>query len=467
MILQSRSVSWRMLSVWTVTVAGFLLTYLTYSPGLMPLDAQDQLRQAQTGHYVDWHPPIMAWLWSQTNRIVPGPEGFFLILIGLYWGGFFLLIRFASRLSVKRQLLASILPFLPFFFNFAGTIWKDVLVFGCYLIALGIVLLRPLTLRATSLRVLLVAFLLLVGALARFNSVLAAVPIVVLLFWPRPTVVRPLASVVRRLVICMPCVLLIWGISLYLVNGKIIHAEKAGIENAPLVWDLVGISQSVDSNLLPGRWSAEEAQKITNDCYTPEAWNDLYLGSCRFVQQNLVQDHNWRLNVLLPLWLKAIADHPTAYLHVRLKFLRTLFWPNNIFVFDAAESHELYGFSGNPMFDLMKVIMTFCKSAPIIHFIFTLGFWLFVSASMCLVFSVAVARGIESCYQSLLLSLSAAAYIWPLLVIGIAGDLRYAFWSIAASCLALVIAGGHESQRIQSASGDHDGTAPAPLPLRV
>jgi hypothetical protein len=78
----------------TIVVAfGICVTYLTYAPGLVPADAQDQFYQAQTGRYNDVHPPIMAWLWSKTNAIIPGPEGFFLLLIALYWSGFFLLIR--------------------------------------------------------------------------------------------------------------------------------------------------------------------------------------------------------------------------------------------------------------------------------------------------------------------------------------------------------------------------------------
>ena len=43
-------------------------------------------------------------------------------------------------------------------------------------------------------------------------------------------------------------------------------------------------------------------------------------------------------------------------------------------------------------------------------------------------------------YPSLLLSLSAGANLWPFLIIGPDGQLRFAYWSIAAICIALLIA---------------------------
>ena len=69
---------------WVVAPAGVAVTYLAYAPGLVPHDALGQLQQAQTGHFGDVVPPVMAWLWSKTIAIIPGPEGFFLLLISLY-----------------------------------------------------------------------------------------------------------------------------------------------------------------------------------------------------------------------------------------------------------------------------------------------------------------------------------------------------------------------------------------------
>ncbi|NBY19037.1 hypothetical protein EBQ74_02025 [bacterium] len=53
-------------------VAGFLNALLTFYPGSMSPDSYDQLRQALTNHYNDWHPPVMAWFWRQLLWIKKG-----------------------------------------------------------------------------------------------------------------------------------------------------------------------------------------------------------------------------------------------------------------------------------------------------------------------------------------------------------------------------------------------------------
>jgi hypothetical protein len=82
----------RMLISWPLMALGWVLTYITYFPGLMSTDSVYQLHQAETGIFLDWHPPITAWLWSITNHFIPGPLGFFLFLITLYWLAFGLLM---------------------------------------------------------------------------------------------------------------------------------------------------------------------------------------------------------------------------------------------------------------------------------------------------------------------------------------------------------------------------------------
>ena len=434
-------------SAWAITGLGALLTYIVYSPGLMPPDAQDQLRQAQTGHFVDWHPPVMAWIWSQINTIIPGPEGFFLLLIILYWAGFFLLLRYVSHTTVFRYCIMIILPFSPFLFNFAGTIWKDVFVFGCYLVALGILLNRtfrkPLSLLPTA----VVVLLLLLGALARYNVILAAVPLIVLLIWPQPSEARPLASLIYRLAICTPVVLSVWAVSATLSDYAVFHAKKAEIENSLFIWDIVGISHSIGDNLLPGRWSRSEANQIINACYSSATVNTLTVGKCKFVYRRLKQNGKWRITLLLPMWIKIVADHPYLYAMMRIRFFRTLFWPNNIFVFDADDGLSAYNHHTNIFFHITKKMLWFCRSASIIHFIFTVGFWMVCSLALSLLFCKQVYRGKFEYYKGLLLALSASAYVWPLLVVGVAGDLRYAYWSIGATCIALVIAGTGGSYR--------------------
>lgn len=272
---------------WVVATFGIIVTYFAYAPGLVPADAQDQLRQAQTGHFNDIHPPIMAWLWSKTNAVLPGPEGFFLLLIVLYWIGFFLLIRCTLKQSAARTVIASLLPFSPIFFNFAGTIWKDVLVFGCYLVAIGIILARKSDARTRfpPVRSAVVLILFLLGSLARWNSVPGMVPLIVLALWPQPPDRLPLRRTAYRILLCAPIVILVWAGSGKLLDVTAFHAEKTGFANMLPLWDLTGMSHRLDKNLLPGSWSQQQSMQIIQSCYHVNDDNNLVMSgtSCSFI----------------------------------------------------------------------------------------------------------------------------------------------------------------------------------------
>ena len=81
-----------------------------------------------------------------------------------------------------------------------------------------------------------------------------------------------------------------------------------------------------------------------------------------------------------------------------------------------------------------------------------------LAAILTVAFAIAVMRGRSGCYPSLLLSLSAGLNLWPLVIIGPDGQLRYAYWSIAAICIALLIA------RRDIARADEVSTEPAVPP---
>ena len=395
-----------------VATAGVVVTYLAYAPGLVPHDALDQFRQAQTGHFVDIHPPIMAWLWSKTNAVIPGPEGFFLLLIALYWAGFFLLIRYLLRTSVVRAVIASVLPFSPILFNFAGTIWKDVLVSGCLLVATGIILTRPSNgARFPLASSLIVLILFLLASLTRWNSVAGVVPLLVLAIWPRSPARAPLRRTFYRLVLSSPLVLLVWATSGKLLDVIVIHAEKTGFANMLPLWDLVGMSHHLGQNLLPGSWSQQQSEAIIRSCYHPVADNGLAMpqSACYFIREGVTHNGYWHATVLFPIWAKAIFSHPKAYLETRLGYARTLFWPNDIFMFDADDETNAFNHHPGFLFQAEKRVLGFCETAPVIHFLFTVAFWMIAAVILTAVFAVAVMRGRRGCYPSLLLSLSAGA----------------------------------------------------------
>jgi len=57
--------NWRNLYRWIFFLFLLMAAYLTlaaYYPGVYSNDSADQLREAMSGIYWDWHPPLMAWV---------------------------------------------------------------------------------------------------------------------------------------------------------------------------------------------------------------------------------------------------------------------------------------------------------------------------------------------------------------------------------------------------------------------
>src|SRR5262249_43145748 len=55
-----------------IAVAIFALFTAAFYPGVMAIDSYVQYGQVIWSHYGDWHPPMMAAIWSVTNRIIQG-----------------------------------------------------------------------------------------------------------------------------------------------------------------------------------------------------------------------------------------------------------------------------------------------------------------------------------------------------------------------------------------------------------
>ena len=76
-----------------LSVASFLCFY----PGSMTWDSLEQLRQARTGDYGDWHPPAMAFIWSLFIFIKDGPSMMLVFHISMLWTTAILLYRLSTR----------------------------------------------------------------------------------------------------------------------------------------------------------------------------------------------------------------------------------------------------------------------------------------------------------------------------------------------------------------------------------
>jgi hypothetical protein len=64
-----------MISSVVLLAAGFGLTLLIFSPGVMTYDAKFVYGDIAKGTMGDWQSPVMVWLWGLIDPIAPGAAG--------------------------------------------------------------------------------------------------------------------------------------------------------------------------------------------------------------------------------------------------------------------------------------------------------------------------------------------------------------------------------------------------------
>jgi hypothetical protein len=352
---------------------GFALTLRAFWPGLMTPDSEFQLKQARELILYDSFPIIMALAWNATHRVIPGGPGMLLLLLALYWGGFALFAWYCAGRSRRAFWLAAALPFLPFLINYAGTLWKDVLVLGTYLIAAGIILLSG----ASRWRWIAVVPLA-IGIAARENSAAAAIPLFALLFWPTFSGLGTVKRLGAAFAVSLLIAAALFGgaqFGLSYVFKPIRTTPSASLA----LFDLTGISHRIGSNLVPGPLTPEEAEKLRTDCYEPKGWDLIWL-RCPFAEKRARSDGAWA--TYPAAWLRAIAAHPIAYIKHRAAHTRSLFSTGDLaFITPAIMSREdprTRGFVENPYYHLIGAWVAIATPTPL----FWVGFWLALSFAL-------------------------------------------------------------------------------------
>lgn len=106
-------------------LAALAFILLSHYPGSFNPDSLEQYEQALTGQYNDWHPPVMAFLWSLFLPLAQGALPMFIFQLGLLTASVILLYVHHARISHRRWVFLA-LPALPWIMALAGLLVKDV-----------------------------------------------------------------------------------------------------------------------------------------------------------------------------------------------------------------------------------------------------------------------------------------------------------------------------------------------------
>jgi hypothetical protein len=439
-------------SVSIAMTAAFMATanLIIWFPGESGPDSQSQYEQVVAGRLDDWHPPIMAWLWSIFRLLADGDAPMFCFQVILYWLGFGLiaitLVRAGRTLAGCAMLGVALLP--PFL-RLNVVLLEDVGMAVTFLSAFAALFwYRTQNREAPAAVAAMSLVLLFYGALVRANAVFAVVPLFVY-------VIRPqwLGRPWRLLAVLIPVALaLVPAANLF--NHRVLHAEPLRAIRSLQTFDITGIAFYSDDLAVFGPDNSFTRDEVTG-CYKPRGWDSLSpWGECRFFWnrlavsrdlQGVIENLDERSAMgaepnpdLLDLWVTAIIRHPVAYATHRLgNFSSEMIAPPYL-NFNAKIIAPPY----RVLYDVV--------TAP--------ALWLALGAGLLV--QLASARPLQrsaSTDAALALVLSSLPYSCAYLIIGVGTESRYLFWSLIAIFAAAVISrlelrmplGRHNRMRLQ------------------
>ena len=435
----------------------FCLNTFGRYPGNAGWDSNYQYFQASSGHYNDWHPPVMAWLWSYLDFVVPGKGGMLLFHMFLYWFGFGLIALAFDRWNRNRAAWAIILlAASPAFWMLNVQLFKDVGLTVSALSAFAIVFWFRSRQQPIPKSLLLISLLLLIYAtLVRANGIIATAPL--FLFAVYPSI---LFKPVRFLIVCIPILLLSFPLA-SIINHKIIGATPTHPIRSLQLFDVVGTAYYSRDVTLIGIDKALSLKNI-DECYSPVLWDTLspkarckyfwdLLATTPSVQEGRNPETAWYLDPsneqLSQLWIASILHHPLAYLKHRLIHFNYELgfiaprhlsdkWVLNQIVYNGPEKTEKVDTITKKIFDAMKFNPIF--SAP---FCLVVAVMVLICASRIIYTqhnnSSTPTNGIIAgilaiCYSGML-------YCLGFLLIGVADEDRYQFWMILSILLSALL----------------------------
>ena len=435
-------------SVAIIAAVLFVANLVGWFPGVPNDDSNSQYAQAFDQHFNDWHPPIMAWLWSMFRLLADGNGPMFSFHIACYWLGFGLIAVALSRTGRPLAAWAIIgVGLFPPFLMMNIIILKDVGLAVTFLAAFAALFWYRIQDGKVPLAVVAISTVLLFyGTLVRSNAVFAVVPLLAYLINPR-WLGRPW----RLLVVSTPAAMLMVPVS-GLINHSVLSATPVGIIRSLEIFDMAGIAfYSGDMSVL-GPGNSFTRQEV-DSCYTPILWDTLSpWGECRFFWNRLAVSRDLQgVEELAPMavmearpnpellnyWVASIIAHPLAYaMHRLAHFSSAIYFPAQPHLGDVVMLGAPVGGEDAPAPPMLREL-PYLMAYEILK---TPAFWLAIGA--CLLVLLASAKSPRCparCEAALALVMSGLLYTCAYLIIGVATDLRYQFWSMVATFTALVI----------------------------
>jgi hypothetical protein len=426
-------------------IAGWLLAILVavlfaanvalHFPGVLNNDSLGQYKQAVSGRYGDWHPPVMAWLWSQLLHVADGPGPLLVLHLALYWLGFGLIADGVRRAGHARLaiVVAAAGAFPPFLYVNAQIV-KDVGMAVTWLAAAGALFWYRSQQRRIPIQVGVgIALLIAYGSLVRTNAIFGLGPLLLYALAPQHWLrnVRLTLAAVVVAVLALPV-----G---QVLNQQLFRPVQQNAMQSLFLFDLMGIAvHTGDPAVLEPR--ATLSREDLKACYSPYWWDSLSMwGRCADRVHRPDPDTPTLPDGLARQWAQSIAAHPVAYLEHRLKHF------NSALLFAVPSKHIRFTAeyrTGDPAHPPLEVVTERDVRLDIVRknpFVWPCA-WLAWAGCLLVLLRRDDAAQRGSAFARVL-CVSALGYSGAYLLIGVATDMRYHYWSLLAVMLASLVAG--------------------------
>ncbi len=430
-----------------VVLSGFALELFAFWPGLMSVDSVVQYTQALLRQYGDQHPPIMAWLWSWTDRVVPGPAGMLIVHLALLWGGLWTIAEGARRRGLRHSWLVPLVGLLPTVANIAGVIWKDVGMACALLCAGGLLYVAPRCRRATRIAAIVMS-LVLIGYATMVRANAAAATFAIACYW--------VATVVPRLrsarVVALGAVALVLLLSVQqLVERRMLDAWRQHLSQLVLLFDLAGIAcggadvSVPDAFRVPGRDEAALCR-----AYDPNQVDNLFF----FPDSPLrMSSDDTAFKALRGAWLDAVTAHPDLYVRHHVRAFAGLLGlsaasKNDRYLLQPGMQPNPWGFTftPNPLSRALDAVVDALDAVGLFGGLL----WLAVAVAL-LVLIIRMRMALP--FETALLA-SAVMYLLPYGFVSLAPNYRFIYWTVVATSVAgLLVALNAAARRRENARG--------------
>lgn len=414
----------------------FLAFFLLRFPGEPNSDSNSQYHQIVTGQFNDWHPPLMARIWEALTLFGAGTGPIFAFDTIFYGCGVALLASLPARRG--RWLCAYCMIFLaaqPMLLMMSVNIAKDIMMAVMLLLAVaiigavqeGLVAARPARTLCWALALLIVVM----AALVRSNAVFLVAPMLV--FAGRPALMaRPVLMLALSAV---GGVLLVPASNI--INHRILGASDAGAIRSLQIFDIAGIMVRGGDDILADLPGAQALTQDVHRCYSPIMWDTLAYAhwNCHVLKnvEQAIRDGGGAS--LSSRWTGAIRHHPLAYLRHRLThYNSTLYFWVPVHHTEAVRKLNTAGNRGG---SFKNRLLDHIRYSPLTSPVMMVAIALVLLPWIIAALRVSRDALLRVCAILIWLAL---IYTGTFLLVGVATDQRYFFFTTLAVCLALPLA---------------------------